>query len=69
MYETLLTRLRGLRVETGSLPCLGCGCEYGCSIHGCAYPDDSAVSALHITKACTNAAPRTEITIEEAENV
>ena len=35
-YETLLTRLRGLRVEAGSLPCLGYGCEYGCSIHGCA---------------------------------
>ncbi len=35
-YETLLTRLRGLRVETGSLPCLGCGYEHGCSIHGCA---------------------------------
>ena len=35
-YETLLIGLRGLRVETGSLACLGCGHENGCGIHGCA---------------------------------
>ena len=37
------------------------------ALNGYAYPDDSAVSALRITKACTTAAPRAEITIEEAE--
>ena len=35
-YETLLTGLRRLWVETGSLACLGCGHENGCGIHGCA---------------------------------
>ena len=33
--EELITALRRLKVETGSLPCLGCGYEHGCSLHGC----------------------------------
>lgn len=33
--EKLITALRRLKVETGSLPCLGCGYEHGCSLHGC----------------------------------
>ena len=31
----MITALRRLKVETGSLPCLGCGYEHGCSLHGC----------------------------------
>lgn len=31
-----LKALRQLRVETGSLACLGCGHEHSCSTHGCA---------------------------------
>lgn len=34
--EDLLTELRRLKVQTGSLVCLGCGYEYNCGIHGCA---------------------------------
>ena len=34
--DSLLTALRRLRVETGSLPCLGCGYDYHCSTKGCA---------------------------------
>lgn len=34
--EELITALRGLKVETGSLTCLGCGHEHNCGIHGCA---------------------------------
>lgn len=33
--EELITALRGLKVETGSLTCLGCGYEHSCGIHGC----------------------------------
>ena len=38
MNETqdLIRALEGLAVETGSLACLGCGREAGCSVHGCA---------------------------------
>ena len=32
----LLAALRRLKVETGSLACLGCGYEHNCGIHGCA---------------------------------
>nr|DAH40801.1 MAG TPA: hypothetical protein [Caudoviricetes sp.] len=31
----LIAALRRLKVETGSIACLGCGCEHNCSIHGC----------------------------------
>lgn len=33
--EELITALRRLKVETGSLACLGCGYEHGCSLHDC----------------------------------
>ena len=34
--EDLLAVLRRLKVQTGSLVCLGCGREHDCGIHGCA---------------------------------
>lgn len=34
--EELLKALARLRVETGSLACLGCGYEHNCGVHGCA---------------------------------
>lgn len=34
--EDLLAELRRLKVQTGSLVCLGCGYEHNCGIHGCA---------------------------------
>lgn len=32
----LIATLKRLKVETGSLVCLGCGYEHNCGIHGCA---------------------------------
>lgn len=34
--DDMIGALHSLRVETGSLACLGCGHEHNCSIHGCA---------------------------------
>lgn len=34
--EELLKALKRLKVETGSLACLGCGHEHNCSVAGCA---------------------------------
>lgn len=34
--KDLIRSLRQLKVETGSLACLGCGHEHNCGIHGCA---------------------------------
>lgn len=31
----LVPALRRLRVQTGSIACLGCGYEHNCGIHGC----------------------------------
>lgn len=31
----LIRALRRLKVQTGSLACLGCGYEHDCGIHGC----------------------------------
>lgn len=34
--KDLLQALRRLKVEIGSLACLGCGYEHDCGAHGCA---------------------------------
>ena len=34
--EDLLAALRRLKVQTGSLVCLGCGREHNCGVHDCA---------------------------------
>ena len=33
--EEIVRALRRLKVETGSLVCMGCGREHDCGIHGC----------------------------------
>lgn len=33
--ESVLCGLERLKVETGSLACLGCGHEHNCGVHGC----------------------------------
>lgn len=38
----LIAALRHLRVQTGSLACLGCGYEHNCGIHGCRILRDAA---------------------------
>lgn len=38
----LIAVLRRLRVQTGSLACLGCGYEHNCGIHGCRILRDAA---------------------------
>lgn len=38
----LVTALRRMQVETGSLVCLGCGYEHGCSARGCALLREAA---------------------------
>lgn len=40
--NNLVSALRRLRVETGSIACLGCVHEHGCSVHGCAIIREAA---------------------------
>lgn len=34
-WDALIAELKRMRVETGSLVCLGCGYEHNCGVHGC----------------------------------
>lgn len=43
--------LNWLKVETGSLACLGCEHESGCSIHGCAILRDAADALNELQRA------------------
>ena len=45
--EELLEALARLRVETGSLACLGCGYEHNCSVHGCQILREAAAQLEH----------------------
>ena len=40
--EELIQALDRLKVQTGSLACLGCGYEHSCGIHGCAVLREAA---------------------------
>ena len=56
----LLEALARLRVETGSLACLGCGYEHNCSVHGCQLLREAAAQLEHFTaenRALRNALP------------
>lgn len=43
----LIRALRRVKVETGSIVCMGCGHEHGCSVHGCAIINE-AIAQLQI---------------------
>ena len=41
--DELIKALQKLKVQTGSLACLGCGHEHNCGVHGCAIAREAAV--------------------------
>ena len=41
--DELIKALGRLKVQTGSLVCLGCGYEHNCGVHGCAITREAAV--------------------------
>lgn len=41
--KELITALKRMMVETGSLICMGCGHEHNCGIHGCAIIREAVV--------------------------
>lgn len=47
----LIAALRRLKVETGSIACLGCGHEHSCGIHGCAVMRAAADRLEDLTQA------------------
>ena len=52
--EEILTALRRLKVETGSLACMGCGREHDCGIHGCQIVREAAKLIEKLTDRCAH---------------
>ena len=50
--EEIVRALRRLKVETGSLVCMGCGCEHDCGIHGCRIVREAAELIENLTDRC-----------------
>lgn len=50
--EEILTALRRLKVETGSLVCMGCGREHDCGIRGCQIVREAAELIEKLTDRC-----------------
>ena len=50
--EEILTALRRLKVETGSLACMGCEARTRCGIHGCRIVRDAADLIEKLTDRC-----------------
>ena len=50
--EDILAALRRLKVETGSLACMGCGREHDCGIHGCRIAREAAELIEKLTDRC-----------------
>ena len=46
--ENLIAALRSLKLQTGSIACLGCGHEYNCSTSGCALIREAAAQLEHL---------------------
>lgn len=50
--EDILKALRKLKIETGSLVCLGCGYEHNCGVHGCRIMREAAELIENLTNRC-----------------
>ena len=50
--EEIVKALRRLKVETGSLVCMGCGREHDCDIHGCRIVREAAELIEKLTDRC-----------------
>lgn len=65
--EEILTALRRLKVETGSLVCMGCGREHDCGIHGCRIVREAADLIEKLTDRCARYAEEIAV-LQEREN-
>lgn len=64
--EDLMAAVGRLKVETGSLACLGCGYEHSCAIHGCSIIREAVayiadLEATHRTEMCETGYDCTEL--------
>ena len=50
--DELIEALRRLKVQTGSLACLGCGHEHNCGTGGCAIIREAAAKLQAVAEFC-----------------
>ena len=50
--KELIEALGRLKVQTGSLACLGCGHEHNCGVHGCAIIREAADKLQAVAAFC-----------------
>lgn len=50
--DELIKALGRLKVQTGSLVCLGCGYEHNCGVHGCAIIREAADKLQAVAEFC-----------------
>lgn len=50
--KELINSLNRLKVQTGSLACLGCGHEHNCGVHGCAIIREAADKLQAVAEFC-----------------
>mgnify|MGYP005925858443 FL=1 len=50
--KELINSLNRLKVQTGSLVCLGCGHEHNCGVHGCAIMREAADKLQAVAEFC-----------------
>ena len=65
--DELIKALGRLKVQTGSLVCLGCGYEHNCGVHGCAIAREAAVRLSLYEHALKQAAKERDL--REAQKV
>lgn len=63
--EDILAALRRLKVETGSLACLGCGREHDCGNHGCRIVLEAADLIEKLTDRCARYAEEIAVLQEQ----
>ena len=66
--EEILAAMRRLKVETGSLVCMGCGREHDCGIHGCRIVREAADLIEKLTDRCARYAEEIAV-LQEREDL
>ena len=67
--EGLVSALKELKVNTGSLVCFGCGHEHNCGIHGCAIINAAVAELERVKDAARGEHPeRGEVTVRAESN-
>lgn len=63
--KELIEAIGRLKVQTGSLTCLGCGHEHNCGVHGCAIMREAAVRLSLYEHALKQAAKERDAAVKQ----